>query len=74
MGGNIKLEWSASIKSSKLKKLAWIYTPDHAGVKGNERAYELAGNAPITDNLHWCEAGRSDSYLSHLKTHSSPVG
>ena len=37
--------------SIKAEEVVWIYTPGHAGVKGNERADELAGTAPLGGNL-----------------------
>ena len=56
MAGNIKPEWKESINASKLKKLVWIYTPGHAGVRGNERADELAGTGNTSSDFQWCEA------------------
>ena len=34
-----------------MQKLLWVYWPGHAGVKGNERADRLAGNATTTTGL-----------------------
>ena len=34
-----------------LRKLLWVYSPGHAGVKGNDRADRLAGKATITSGL-----------------------
>ena len=44
------MEWEAQIGKSMvdtnpLSKLLWVYCPGHAGVKGNDRAYRLAGKA-----------------------------
>ncbi len=49
--GMLKPEWIKSIMKSKLKVLTWIFTPGHSGVKGNEKADELAGSAQITTSL-----------------------
>ena len=43
--------WLNSIKASKLKKITFIFSPGHAGVKGNERADHLAGKAPVGTNF-----------------------
>ena len=34
-----------------LQKLLWVYCPEHAGVKGNDRADGLAGKATLTSGL-----------------------
>ena len=34
-----------------MQKIVWIYCPEHAGVKGNEVADRLAGNAEIDENV-----------------------
>ena len=43
--GNLRAEWTELLKRTTLKKITWIFTPGHAGVKGNERADLLAGKA-----------------------------
>ena len=34
-----------------LQKLPWVYCPEHAGLKGNDRADRLAGKATLTSGL-----------------------
>ena len=34
-----------------LRKLLWVYCPGHAGVKGNDRAEGLAGEATLASGL-----------------------
>ena len=43
-------DWMKIFSDSKLEKIIWIFSPGHAGVRGNERADELAGTAPIDNN------------------------
>jgi ribonuclease HI len=38
-----------SLRQSKLVSISLIFVPDHAGVRGNERADRLAGTAVISD-------------------------
>ena len=40
------------INESSIQRIVWIYCPGHAGVKGNEEADRLAGNAEIDENVH----------------------
>jgi len=49
--GRLYAEWLSSVNSSDLRRLQWIFCPGHAGVKGNERADELAGTALIGGEL-----------------------
>lgn len=43
---------NATIHNSlKLEELLWIYYPERAGVRGNERADSLSWRAPITQTL-----------------------
>ena len=44
-------DWKRHINGSKLDNVRWIFCPGHAGVKGNERADELAGQAKIRGTL-----------------------
>ena len=53
--GSFRPEWIDLIKASQLRKLVWIYTPGHAGVKGNERADHLAGSADFGEDLEMGE-------------------
>ena len=45
------VDWVRIITDSVLERLIWIFSPGHAGVKGNERADSLAGDAVIDNNL-----------------------
>ena len=44
-------DWHYAMKKLSIQKLLWIYCPGHAGVKGNDRADQLAGKATITTGL-----------------------
>ena len=41
-------DWNVSMADIHLRKLPWVYCTRHAGVKGNDRADTLAGNATLT--------------------------
>ena len=41
-------DWNLSMVDIHLRKPLWVYCPGHAGVKGNNRADRLAGNATLT--------------------------
>ena len=43
--GNLRAEWKEFLKKTTLKKITLIFTLGHAGVRGNQRADELAGKA-----------------------------
>ena len=45
----------------------WVYCPEHAGVKGNDRADRLAGKAVLTSGLL---LGRSEMLRSYLRAQS----
>ena len=51
----------ASMVDIHIGKLLWVYCPEHAGVKGNDRADRLGGKAIITSGLRraWSEVLRS---------------
>ena len=38
-------DWVSIICDSSLERLTWIFSPEHAGMQGNERADSLAGKA-----------------------------
>ena len=44
-------DWHKAMANLDIQKLLWVYCPGHAGVKGNERADRLAGNATTTTGL-----------------------
>ena len=48
---------NVSVVDIQLQKLLWVYCSENTGVKGNDRANRLAGNATITNGLL---LGRSD--------------
>ena len=48
---NLYADWVSTISDSCLERLTWVFSPGHAGVKGNERADCLAGDAVIDNNL-----------------------
>ena len=48
--GWMKPEWLEAINKSRLARIAWIFTPGHAGVCGNERADQMARVATISPN------------------------
>ena len=50
--GNLHADWVSLINESSIQRIVWIYCPGHAGVKGNEEADRLAGNAEIDENVH----------------------
>ena len=41
-------DWNVSMVDIHLRKLLWVYCPENAGVKGNDRAKRLAGKATLT--------------------------
>ena len=44
-------DWLKILSDSSLERITWIFSPGHAGVKGNERADSLAGTALIDGNM-----------------------
>ena len=42
-------DWSQLIAGGGLTRIKWIFCPGHAGVRGNERADRLAGQATIKE-------------------------
>ena len=55
--GKPSLECHVSTVDVHLRKILWVYCPEHAGVKGNDRADALAGKATFTNDLR---LGRSE--------------
>ena len=47
----LRTEWLQSIKETRLQAITWIFCPGHAGVKGNEAADNLAGQALIENDI-----------------------
>ena len=48
---NLYADWVSTISDSCLERLTSVFSPGHAGVKGNERADCLAGDAVIADRF-----------------------
>ena len=44
-------DWINPLQNSALEKVTWIFSLEHAGVTGNERADSLAGSAAIDNDL-----------------------
>ena len=49
--GLLHADWITSIRQSNLQCVRWIFCPGHAGVRGNERADALAGEATNESTL-----------------------
>ena len=47
----LHVDWITSIRQSSLQCVRWIFCPGHAGVRGNERADALAGEATTESTL-----------------------
>ena len=52
-GGHLYADWIGCIGDSQLLSVTWLFCPGHSGVKGNERADTLAGEAAITGDLNF---------------------
>ena len=44
-------DWNVSMDNIHLRKLLWVYSPGHAGVKRNDRADTLVGKVTLTSGL-----------------------
>ena len=49
--GMFRVEWLSSLLRTQIVRIIWIFSPGHAGVRGNEQADRLAGNAPLGGSL-----------------------
>ena len=47
----LRSEWIEAINKSRLRSIVWIFCPGHAGVRGNEAADKLAGEATVGDDI-----------------------
>ena len=47
---HLHADWLQALRASGLERITWVFSPGHAGVRGNERADVLAGTAPIDDD------------------------
>ena len=65
--GSLRAEWLAAIGSTAIMGIVWIFCPGHAGVKGNEKADQLAGNANIDENLKMDKAEVMKKLSEHLR-------
>ena len=43
--------WIDAIQGSQLRSIEWIFCPGHAGVRGNEAADRLAGEATVGESI-----------------------
>ena len=42
------LDWYVTMFDIRFRRLTWMYSPEHAGGKGHDRAERVAGKATIT--------------------------
>ena len=47
----LRSEWLESINRGGLRSIVWIFCPGHSGVRGNEAADRLAGEATVGDDI-----------------------
>lgn len=47
----LRREWLEAVNRTKIRSIAWIFCPGHAGVIGNDAADKLAGNAVVSDSV-----------------------
>ena len=65
-------DWLATLRSSSLEKITWIFSPGLVGVVGNERADILAGSAIIDNNLTLDPTTVLQAVSDHLETTRPP--
>ena len=63
--GFLRQEWVNTLDGSTVRSITWIFCPGHSGVKGNEEADQMAGNAPITEDVRLDR----DEILRRLEQH-----
>lgn len=63
--GYLHVDWISLIKDSQLQFITWVFSPGHAGVRGNERADQLAGEAEVNQELTL----DPPMVLAHVKEH-----
>ena len=49
--GHLHADWLQFIRGSHVEKITWIFCPGHCGIRGNERADQLAGGAKLSGDL-----------------------
>ena len=50
--GFLRTEWMQSVSATEVSAITWVFCPGHAGIKGNEEADRLAGEAMAMDDIH----------------------
>ena len=66
--GMLRTEWHASLRRSRVTSIAWIFSPGHAGVLGNEQADRLAGSAQLGGILMHDKADVVAALWEHVHT------
>ncbi|RUS69373.1 hypothetical protein EGW08_022863, partial [Elysia chlorotica] len=65
--GFMRMEWMTAIRPTAISSITWIFCPGHAGVKGNERADKLAGNATVNGTLRLDKQEVLKALSEHLR-------
>ena len=65
--GLLRTEWLESVRASRVRFITWIFCPGHAGVKGNEAADRLAGNAIVEGGLQLHKQDVLKNLEKHLR-------